>query len=795
MSVKLIGRRLNNYRTNLKSGASAFVLSVVIGGLCIQPAQAQSANGKADSNAFERDVIIVTANKREENVQDVPIAITVFSEDDLEKSGIVDMNGMSQLTPSFTANRKDAASSQFSIRGIGSTDDGAAADNSVIVYIDEVPIGRAAGMDMDLFDLERVEILRGPQGTLFGRNVVGGAIVLVTSKPDEETRIKFEAKVGNLDRQDFRGLLSGQISEKVFGKISFSSRNRKGYLDSTIDQIPNSAALFPNLSQSLQKSVRALDIDTSTIRTGLRFVPSSALEINVSGSYSTLDQAGPQRVFIGDGQQFGVGGNALLPGFRNDFTKEFFEDPGFAKIDTWSGAVHTDYTLGNDYLLTSISSIRRLESAVNDVISTEAQTRAILATGATNAVLIAPASNDFSENSTTFTQELRITSPDQVRLKWMAGAFYLHEDVRRNETVNLGLLIRDANNVVSVLAPPAESGDDQDVAVNSYAVFGQASYELVDNLEFTAGVRYTYDTKSISRVGTADGIVVAVPFFVQNRATFNKVTPKFVVSYKPDDDVMLYTSFSRGFKSGGFQGRGTTALAVGTPFNPETADSYEAGIKATLFGGRLVINPAAFHTDFSDLQVVELLRPAGSPPGTTSSLITQNAANASIDGFELQYSLTPIDGLSLNGSFSVTDAHFTQFFAPAGFESESGAALTDRVGNKLARTPKFALSQRVRYTWPAPSLNGTLAVGADYTHKSKMFGDVANNPDVVTPAYDLVNLSLTYHRDGEHGTDLTFWVDNAFDENYLLNNFAQDGGGRGLPAAPRTYGLTLRWTY
>jgi len=613
------------------------------------------------------------------NLQDVPIAITVFSGDELDVRGIVDIQSLSQRTPGFTAGAKDASASQFSIRGIGSVDDGAAADNSVIVYIDDVPIGRASGQDLDLFDLERVEVLRGPQGTLFGRNAVGGAVSLVTKKPTEELEIKAETRIGNFNRQDFRGLISGPIADNVFGKISFSSRNRDGILDSTIDEVPGIEAFFTDVSSAFLEDIDALDIDTTTLRGGLRLVSNDNLEVNLSASYSTLDQSGPQRVFIGEGQEFGVRGDALLPGRRDDFHQEFFENPGFAKIDSWNGAVRADYTLDNDVTLTSITSIRKIDAAINDQISSEIQSRALLSLPSTqvDSALIAPTSNDHTEDVETFTQELRLTSGGDKKLDWVVGGFYLNEDVRRNETVNLGVLARDdATGDVNVVISPAESGDDQDVTVNSYAVFGQASYEIMDGVEITAGLRYTSDEKDITRLGTADGVVVAAPFFVENSATFDEFTPK----------LSLYASYSRGFKSGGFQGRGTSAASVREPFDPEIADSYEAGLKATLLDGRLQINPTVFHTDFRDLQTVELLRPAGSPPNTTASLVTQNAANAEINGVEVEYIFNPITGLELAGSLAYLDAEFVEFFAPQGFETEDGGKLRVTSGMCLLST-------------------------------------------------------------------------------------------------------------
>ena len=780
------------------------LIALLTGFLISTGAWAQSSDSSNDSGEDYLEEIMVTAQKRSENVQDVPIAITVFSDTELDKLGIVDLNGISQRTPGFSMGSKDAASSQMSIRGIGSTDDGAGADNSVIVYVDEVPIGRAAGMEIDLFDLERVEVLRGPQGTLFGRNAVGGALSLVTTKPTEDLKIKLEAKAGKFNQQDFRALVSGPIAENVFGKISFSNRKRDGYLDSSIDELPNFETLFPNLSLANARDIRALDIDRTSMRAALRFTPSDQLEINWSASVSNLDQTNAQRVFIGDRQQFGgFAGDALFPGRRNDYTSEFFEDPGFDIIDTFASTLRVDYTMANDFLLTSISSTRELETVSNDVTSTMGQATAILQTGAgltaggdVRNVIIAPVSIPFFENSDTFTQEFRITSPGDGRLRWVAGAFFMKEDVHRDERVILGLAIRDPlTNDVSVLAPPGESGDNQIVSVDSVAVFGEATFVISDTLEATLGLRYTEDEKDITRTGTADGIVVANPFFVENSASFDEVTGRAALAWKPTDDILLFGSFSTGFKSGGFQGRGTSEASVRDPFGPETAETTELGLKSTFLDGRLTFNPTIFHTKFDDLQVVELLRPVNSPPGTTASLVTQNAANAEIDGVELEYSWYPVDGLTIRGAYTWLDAEFIEFFAPPGFESTAGAALTDRAGNKLLKSPEYSISQLVRYEWPVEAWGGHLVAQGEFIHKEEQMSSVDNAPTTTLPAYDVANFSLTYVREGDHTAEFSIWVDNAFDESYLLPAFAQGGGGRALAAPPRTAGVTFRWHY
>lgn len=372
----------------------------------------------------------------------------------------------------------------------------------------------------------------------------------------------------------------------------------------------------------------------------------------------------------------------------------------------------------------------------------------------------------------------------------------MNEDVYRDERVILGLATRDpATNAVSVLAPPGESGDAQGVTVDSVAVFGQGTLEIVPGLEATVGLRYTEDDKDISRVGTADGIVTAAPFNVTNSASFDEVTGRAALSWKPTDDLLLFGSYSHGFKSGGFQGRGTSEAGVRNPFQPEFADTYEMGLKATFLDGRLQLNPTVFHTDFDDLQVVELLRPVNSPPGTTATLVTQNAANAEIDGAEIEYSWYPIDGLTIRGAYTWLDAEFIDFFAPPGFENTSGQATSDRAGNRLLKSPEYSISQLVRYEWPVAAWKGSLAIQGEFIHKEEQFGSVDNDPNVMIPAYDVANFSLAYIRDGEHNTEVSFWVDNAFDENYLLHAFSQGGGGRATPAAPRTSGITVRWSF
>ena len=771
-----------------------------------QTAQAEQTAAAAEEIRLEE--IVVTAQRRESRLQDTPIAVSAFSADMLDNIGAEDLIDLSNRVPTFTFTEKDASAAQVFIRGIGATDDGAAADNSVIVYIDGVPISRASGMNMDLFDLERVEVLRGPQGTLFGRNSVGGAVQLITKKPTDELTIKLEGRLGNRDRVDARGLLSGELMDGVKGKLTFSARNRGGILDSTIDELPQEEflELFPDLSSALASDIDALDINRTSVRGQLLFDGAESWDLLLTGDFATLDQSGPQRVFRGADQQFGLGGDNLVPGFRDNVNKEFFEDPGKARIDNWGISAELNYDLGGDYIFSSISSFRETDAFINDVISTEDQARAIFTTDVPFGSLIAPASNDHFENVDTWTQELRVTSPSGGAFDWVGGVFFLHEDVRRNETVNLGIVAPDPDVMggSNLIIPPGESGDDQDARLNSYAVFGEGTLhagrfvEALEGLEFTFGLRWTLDDRKISRVGTADGIVVAEPFFVQNDVNFDKLTPRGIVSYNVDEDFMVYASASRGYKSGGFQGRGTSAQVVMDPFFPETALTFEGGFKSSWFDNRLTFNLAVFKTNFNDLQVVELLVPEDAPPDATAVLLTQNAANAEIKGIEFDYAFHPFEGLTISGAFGHLDTEFEEFFPPAGFRPPRGfeGGLEERVGNRLSKAPRFATNHLVRYEREISDIRGILTLQGEYIHNGREFHEPENQIDVSTPKYDLVNFTVGYEPTfTDHGYTIEAWIDNAFDEDYLIQCFAQDGGGRCLPGQPRQYGVTMRWEY
>jgi len=738
-----------------------------------------SGNIYAAQNVIEE--VIVTAERRAVNLQSVAVAVTAFTGEEMDAQGIVDIKGITERTPGFTMGVFNPGQPQFYIRGIGSNEDGAGGDQSVIVFVDEVYIGRSAGSDFQLFDLERVEVLRGPQGTLFGKNVIGGAVSLISKKPTEETVMKFEGTVGNLEEKSLRGLISGEIAENVYGKVSFSSRRRDGYVDSRIDEFPQ---FFTDTSVDDQH-----DINTDSIRTALRLTPSDRLEVNLTANYSTMDRAGPTYISIGPGG-IPYGANASLdPNYGDDIHENFVEDPGSSKTDIFGVTARFDYDLTDSITFTSLTSFRNVDSEQVWPLSTTNLSSLFLSGGAVPLYLVG--NNDYTDESDTFTHEFRLTGSSE-RLFWIGGLYYMTEDTDRFETSSIGLLFAGGGGVPGTI-PGIEPGDDQGNETTSYSVFGQFTYNITDSLAVTLGGRKSYDEKDITRVGTPSFLSANRNFNFKTDEDWDAFTGKFGLEWQATDDAFLYLTVSEGYKAGGFQGLAATELIAITPFDPEEATLYEIGAKTEWFDNRLRLNLAVFETDYSDLQILQLLVEEAAPFGTGGQLITQNAADAEISGYELEFVIAPTDNLMISGSYTHLDTEFSNFFTPSGFRPPDGGAGTsaDRTGNDLRNAPDSAYNILARYRMDL-SNGGSLTWQADWRHKDIVYQD----PDIfefaAVPEYDVLDLRVSYLWPNGN-LETTLWSRNANDEEYFLHNWPLQGSGQATPAPPRTYGLTVTW--
>jgi iron complex outermembrane recepter protein len=731
--------------------------------------------------------IVVTAQRREESLQSVPLAVTAITGDELDRMGVTDIKGITERTPGFTMGSFNAGQPQLYIRGIGSNSDSPAADQSVIVFIDEVYIGRSAGMDIDLFDLERVEVLRGPQGTLFGKNVVGGAVSMITTKPDEDLDLRLEATAGNYDSLDYRGLASGPITATLFGKFSFSSRQRDGYMKSQAAGFPDA---FSAINASGLSNIEQSDLNTDSFRGALRFVPNEQMEFNLTANVSRMDQNGPGRHYIGG--RWEAAEAFYIPNYSNRIHKNLAVDSGHSITDIFGTTFRAEY-FAEDFTVTSLSSYREVEADINNLVFGTDELAALLVQSVPSpfgAILLA-GTNPYVEDSETWTQEFRITSAGDGRLQWVAGLYYMHEETRRNERGVIGVVTANGVGGVITLVPVTDGGADTTNETDSYAVFGQLSYAITEDLGITVGARQTWEEKEVDTIATASALNPAGGYTVSLGDDYDALTPTISVDWQVTDDIFTYLSYAEGFKSGGFPGGGGNEFIGSTGFDPEEAINYELGIKTEWLDSRIRLNAALFYTDYTDLQILQLLVPVGADPADPGSLITQNAADAEIEGLEVEFTFLPVDGLTIAGSFTYLKSEFSGFFIPAGFTSPGGSAPADRTGNSLRNAPKYAFNILARYDFTLNN-GAAVAVQADFRHKDEVVQDPDELEFAKIPEYDVLDLRASYTTPNENWT-VTGWVKNATDEDYLLHNFPVQASGFATPAMPRSYGITVGW--
>lgn len=698
----------------------------------------------AESSYQALEEVVVTAQKREQSLQDVPIAITAFDAESMRSNAIVGLAEIAERTPGFVMTSVNPAEANLYIRGIGTEglNSNAAGDGSVVMFVDGVYVGRAGGANMDMFDLERVEVLRGPQGTLFGKNAVGGLVHLVTAKPSEDLQTRLQATIGNLNRTDIRGMVSGPIRDNFFGKVAYSSRTRDGFI------------------RNETTGNKVYDENSQSVRAALRYIPDGYdLDVTVSADLAQQREAGRPRTNLCDTAN--AGGTHCVGINPDEFVVNSVTD---GHLDRDVSGVAAEINWGTSLgTLTSISAYRQAEVDFEDAFFSNPITSSTI-----------ESINRNVEESSQLTEELRLASTAlEDKLDWVVGLYYLTEDVKRNEMLDqrFGAL---APFLVGRVSFP------QDVTTTSYAVFAQASYEIVNDLTLTIGARQTWEKKDVELgavlLSGANPPPFTAPYNVNAEESWSEFTPKFSIDYAANDDLMIYASAARGFKSGGFQGTASTPESAVVPYDPETAWSYELGAKTQLFDNRLRVNVAAFYTNHKDLQVTELI-PA-------CCVVVGNAADAEIKGIELEFQVVPAEGLDISGSYSYLDAKFADF---------ASGATVDNSGNTLPRSPENKLNLAVQYQWPLAKL-GTASARVDWSYQDEMFFEASNTPNEVQGSYDTLNARVAIKGPGENW-ELALWGKNLGDELIKSHIVAFPLYGQELVMyqPPRTWGLSVSW--
>lgn len=714
------------------------------------PAAAQGTDQDAASGIEE---IVVTARKREESLQDVPISITAFSANDLEMRSLNSLSDVGQFAPNlsfFAHGQTGKTSALVYIRGVGQTDPVITNDPGVGVYVDEVYMGRMQAIDLDLMDLERVEVLRGPQGTLFGRNTVGGALNIVTAKPSGEFGGEVQLTTGRYSRID--GKLSVNlplVEDKLAIKIAASTRNSDGY------------------GRQLGTGNEMGDTNRLSGRAMVLWTPSDDVEVLFSIDGTRVREAGPVRAVTEFGEPMGV---FLLnmfmpvpygPAFATDspFTS-YATDPNTNNLDAGGGSLAVTWDNG-DWQFKSITSYRSFD-ALNGV-DPDGSPYAII--DQTDAV-----------EQQQFSQELRFSGEAaDGRLNWVFGGYYFWEKADMITPVIV------FGELYPIIGLDLSFTWDVDNKSKSYATFGQASYNLTDKLSLTAGLRYTDEDRTASRTVLAQVRGITLTPTETKSVGWNALSPRAGLEYRWSEDFMTYVSAARGFRSGGMNGRSSIAEDF-LPYDPEYLWTYEAGFKAEFADRSVRLNATAFYSDYKDIQFTIVAGTVNAQP----LIVVDNAAKATVKGFEAELVLAPTAGLLLNAGIGYINAKFD--------ETAPGAPIT--TDSKFQKTPEWSLVLGGQYSAPVGDF-GNIVARIDYSYKSSIHHDAANSPFAVQEGYGVANARLAFEH-ASNAWELALFVTNLGNKEYIVG--ATDflislGFAEVQYARPREWGLSLSYHF
>ncbi|WP_298289743.1 TonB-dependent receptor [Novosphingobium sp.] len=715
-------------RAALAATAALFALPAV-------PAFAQETPAAVEDAAdVASGEILVIARRREERLLDVPIAISVVSTESLEKLGGRDLSSVQGAIPNvnIVQGRGSASSANFYIRGIGQPDALQTFDPAVGVYVDGVYLSRIQGALLNLFDVQRVEVLRGPQGTLYGKNTIGGAVNVVSKKPDLNT-LRGEASIG-------------------YGK--FEEVTAKGYVSAPLvtDKVALSVAGVYDDREGIVTDPRTgrryNDRNNLAGRATLRAQASDTVEVLISGDYTRQRNAATLGYLTAPlvRTDFGLGAVTLAP--ANPYGPYDFRastsltpDQG-QKLDHWgvSGTINVDLT--DNVQLTSITAYRKLKTDFFiDIDATQFEI---------GDVFVGTRQNQFS-------QELQLKY-DYDKLKGVFGVYYLNENVSSHQEAYADDLFGFFGGPITFL----RTIDDKQVT-KSYAAFGQLTYDFTEQFSITAGLRYTRETKTYNRCTTTASTLGALnglrycfpdnlpaPFTGDDDVTYDAWTPMVSLSYKPTEGTLLYASASRGFKAGGFNGRvnsnGDISVTVNgvttvTPsFDPETVWTYEAGAKGSFLDGKVNLSAAAFYSDYNNFQARV---GNGTNVGLGGAFPVLNAGKLRIQGFEFDMTVRPAKPVTLFASVGYLDADYKEFNDPRRLPPAGGAAFScNPTGNAITCRPAFAppLTLRLGGEYRIPLGEASLTLGGDARFVDKHFLSVDNRAGLTEDGYWLGNL-------------------------------------------------------
>lgn len=725
--------------------------SAAWGALAALPALAQDVPPQAAADD-EGAAIVVTARRREETLVSVPIAVSAFSGAALERSGAIDISDLANVTPNTTLEASRGTNSTLTafIRGVGQQDPVSGFEQGVGIYLDDVYLNRPQGALLDIYDVERIEVLRGPQGTLYGRNTIGGAVKYVTKMLPQDFTLKLRGTYGSYDQADGIISASAPLGDLIRVGGAFARLSRGGF--------------GTNLTTGEDNYNKDIWAGRATFEMGGYGQP---VLMRITGDY-TKDNSNAR------------GGHRLIPGQLSGApvlgdvfdTRGGLSDPR-QYVKSYGLAMNITAELNDMFTLKSISAWRKDDSA------------SPIDFDALPAVDVDVPAFYFNEQ---LSQEVQL-QVDAGRLKGMIGFYYL--DARADTAFDVRLF---------TTVPGLTAFTRADVDTETYAVFGDFTFDLSDQLSLSAGGRYTWDERRAdilrqnylgggSPVFGGAGVAFGAPSTnFKGTRQFKKFTPRFSVSYKPTADHNLYASYSKGFKGGGFdpRGVGTNApdlngdgirqdgeIASFLSFAPEQVDSYEVGYKGNLMDGALYVAIAGFYADYKDVQIpgsVACTVSVGGVPTPSFCGVVSNAGKATFKGLEFESNarlgrdvLTPGDRINLATALGYIDAQYKEYITNIGGRPTDVADFRE-----VQNTPKWTASGTLSYQTPVG--DGSLYAGTTVSWRSKTYQFEIPNPYIDQNGYALWDASLVYTAPGDRWS-LGVHGKNILDKEYKASGY------------------------
>jgi len=803
-----------------RSAALALTLLASTSALAQNAATAQEAQPAPAQAVVGDNEIVVTAQRREQSLQDVSVAVTAVSSDRLANSHVNNLQDLQTIVPSVNFG-SDFNQAKIFIRGVGANTSTTGNSTGVALHVDGAYVARAEAQLTSLFDLERVEVLRGPQGTLYGRNAVGGSINLITAKPTHVLSGYARLTYGNYNQIVSEAAISGPITDTILFRVAGKTENHDGF------------GVNPVSGDGVD------DLNRRMIRGQLKFEFSPTVNWLVEGEYfrqndssGAVHYVGPSFPGVARLTSLGIGGYAVKP---RDLATE--SQPG-TDTKTYSFTSTLTVQATDNLTLTNISNYRRFKSSLYQDLDLSAVVDSLPTNGQATTV------QERRIDSTQYSTELQLNYKTD-HFNAVLGGFYFHE--RQRPIDNVGLARRNglATNIAklqgagvdlayayylcgyepssvqgSIIAPKrvcthSNLGDD------SAAVFGQGDLDLgafsdsLSTLTLKFGGRYSYEkvtSENPSIVITANGAgVVLAPTAAgtHRERKFNNFSPEAGLEWKPNRDLLLYYTFSKGFKAGS----GENASGSTTIVDPEKITNHEVGIKATMLDRRLSVNLAGYTYKLYGAQYNKTI--AGGPTGYTT--IFENAATTSAKGVELEFFSRPVTGVRVSGGLSYTHAKYKDYLTldplnpvniaggtpynavtnpdPTAFGAPGGGEI-QLAGNQIRNTPKWAWNLHGEYDLPFTAVGGKFTLQGDVSHKSRVYFSEFQRDIESSSPYTMVDLALDFTSADKHIT-AQLWVKNLGNLLRRSSTFAL-ATGRLLGATylpPRTWGGTIGYNF